>query len=66
MARTGQDYLKALKDRACRIFIGGELVSDVTTHPAFANATKTVAGLYDLAADPANASALTFVEDGKR
>lgn len=66
MARTGEQYLAAMKKRACKVYIGGELVTDVTEHPAFANSCRTVAQLYDLAADPARADELTFTEDGKR
>ena len=66
MPRSGKDYLKAMKDRACNVFIGGERVADITTHPAFANACVTVSELYDIAADAANAAALTYEEGGKR
>jgi len=50
MVRTGQEYLKALKDDRC-IFMNGERVKDVTTHPAFKGITETFASLYDMAAD---------------
>ena len=66
MPRSGRDYLKAIKNRTCNVFIGGERVADVTTHPAFANACVTVSELYDIAADAANAAALTYEEGGKR
>ncbi|PWA04198.1 4-hydroxyphenylacetate 3-hydroxylase, partial [Pueribacillus theae] len=36
------------------IFVNGEKVSDVITHPAFQGIVKTIAGLYDLAADERN------------
>ncbi len=58
--RTGRDYLQALRDRRA-IFLGGERVADVTEHPAFAAAARTVAGLYDLAANPA--SEMTYQTD---
>jgi 4-hydroxyphenylacetate 3-monooxygenase len=65
--RTGSDYLKTLKARKSKTFIGGEQVNDVSTHPAFGNAAKTVAKLYDVTSDPSNADKLTFkAEDGKR
>jgi 4-hydroxyphenylacetate 3-monooxygenase len=66
--RTGSDYLAMLRKRSCEIYIGGELVEDVTVHPAFANVCRTVASLYDTAADPANQADLTHVdpETGKR
>ncbi|MGO0061249.1 4-hydroxyphenylacetate 3-hydroxylase family protein [Brevibacillus fluminis] len=60
--RTGQQYKDSLKDNRC-IYIGGERVQDVTTHPAFTGIIDTVAGLYDIAADPKNK--MTYVtEDG--
>jgi 4-hydroxyphenylacetate 3-monooxygenase len=51
--RTGRDYLEALRDQRA-IFLDGERVADVVEHPAFAVAARTVASLYDLAADPAS------------
>ncbi|WP_134700746.1 4-hydroxyphenylacetate 3-hydroxylase family protein [Ammoniphilus sp. YIM 78166] len=50
MVRTGNQYLESLKDNRA-IFINGEKVEDVTTHPAFKGIAHTIAGLYDLAAD---------------
>lgn len=66
--RTGKEYLASLDNRACDIYVGGERVGDVRTHPATAEACKSVARLFDLAADPAKREALTFVDpiDGKR
>lgn len=66
MARTGREYLDMLKNRSAEIYIGGERVTDVTTHPAFANVSRTVARLYDVAADPARQEELTFEDAGKR
>ncbi|WP_290368958.1 4-hydroxyphenylacetate 3-hydroxylase N-terminal domain-containing protein, partial [Peribacillus frigoritolerans] len=50
MVRTGKEYLQTLKDDRA-IYINGERVKDVTTHPAFTGITHTIAGLYDLAWD---------------
>src|SRR6185503_16581147 len=33
---------------------------DVTTHPAFKGAAKSLARLFDIAADPANAALMTY------
>lgn len=60
--RTGKEYLASLADRACDIYIGGERVKDVRTHPATAEACKSVAKLFDLAADPAQQDKLTFLD----
>ncbi|NDJ58555.1 4-hydroxyphenylacetate 3-monooxygenase, oxygenase component [Enterobacteriaceae bacterium 4M9] len=43
---TGEEYLKSLQDGR-GIYIYGERVKDVTTHPAFRNAAGSIAGLYD-------------------
>ncbi len=67
MLRTGKQYIDDVKGRAT-VFIGGERVDDVTTHPAFRNAVQSVARLYDVTSDPANAQDLTYdePETGKR
>ncbi|MDJ1009247.1 MAG: 4-hydroxyphenylacetate 3-hydroxylase N-terminal domain-containing protein [Paracoccaceae bacterium] len=43
---TGSEYLDSLKDSR-EIYIHGERVKDVTTHPAFRNSTRMVARWYD-------------------
>jgi 4-hydroxyphenylacetate 3-monooxygenase len=53
MTRSGDDYQRGLRDGRA-VFLNGERVADVATHPAFAAAIRTVAGLYDLAHDPSN------------
>jgi 4-hydroxyphenylacetate 3-monooxygenase len=47
------------------IYIGAERVDDVTAHPAFRAGAQTVAGLYDLKADPAQRALFAFEEDGE-
>ncbi len=49
--RVGASYLAALRDDR-EIYLDGTRVDDVTTHPAFSPAARTIAELYDLAADP--------------
>jgi 4-hydroxyphenylacetate 3-monooxygenase len=51
--RTGKEYLDALRDGRT-VVVDGEVVDDVTTHPAFSGIAATVAQMYDFAADPAN------------
>jgi len=51
--RTGQQYLDSLQDGRA-IYLDGERVCDVAGHPAFRGIVRTIAGLYDYAADPAN------------
>ncbi len=48
------------------VYIGAERVDDVTSHPAFREGAKTIAGLYDLKADPAKCDLFSFEEDGER
>lgn len=58
MPRSGAEYIESLQDGRS-VFIDGEKVEDVTTHPAFRGAVQSVAALYDFAADPANAATMT-------
>lgn len=43
---TGEEYLESLRDGR-RVLFQGEWVKDVTTHPAFRNAARSIARLYD-------------------
>ena len=65
MLRSGSDYLEGLKDGRV-VYIGGERVDDVTTHPAFQGAAQTFASLFDMKADPANQEVMSFEENGER
>jgi 4-hydroxyphenylacetate 3-monooxygenase len=57
--RTGADFLASLRDGR-QVFVEGEQVKDVTTHPAFREAARSVARLYDIAAAPENRELMTF------
>ena len=46
------------------VYIGSERVEDVTTHPAFRNAARTVASIYDMKL--AQKDAMSFEEGGER
>lgn len=46
MLRAGEQYLEGLRDGR-QVYLGDEVVTDVTTHPAFRNAARSVARLYD-------------------
>ena len=59
---TGQEYLDSLKDGR-EIWIYGERVKDVTTHPAFRNTVRMIARLYDALHDPARRDVLTAPTD---
>ena len=59
---TGQEYLDSLRDDR-EIWIYGERVKDVTTHPAFRNTARMIARLYDALHDPARQAMLTTETD---
>ena len=59
---TGAEYLESLRD-AREVYIYGERVADVTTHPAFRNAARSITRLYDTLHDPAQRDLLTTVDD---
>jgi len=60
-ARTGEEYIAGLRERAAEVYIHGEQVKDVTTHPALRNGVRTLASLYDLQHDPALQEEMTYV-----
>jgi len=55
---TGTEYLESLRDGR-EVWIHGERVEDVTTHPAFRNAARSIARLYDALHDPRSKETLT-------
>lgn len=58
--RTGRAYMDAIRNDGRRVYIDGEVVRDVTSHPAFRGAVHSVAHLYDVAAAPENREVMTF------
>src|SRR5258707_3190059 len=58
--RTGSEYLRSLNDGR-QVFVDGECVADVRQHKAFRGAARSVARLYDIAAEPANRELMTFI-----
>ena len=59
---TGAEYLESLRDDR-EIWIYGERVKDVTTHPAFRNTARMIARMYDALHDPARQATLTTPTD---
>ena len=59
MNRDSNSYIKSLRDGR-KVFLEGEAVDDVTTHPGFASAVRSVAKLYDFQSDPKNIERMTF------
>jgi len=65
MLVSGKEKLERMRDGRV-IYIGAERVDDVTRHPAFRNAARTIAELYDFKADPDRRDLFSFEENGER
>ena len=59
-ARTGAEYIKGLQEHPREVWIDGERVQDVTTHPGLRNGVLSVAALYDMQHDPVMREEMTF------
>ncbi len=59
---TGDEYIESLRDGR-EVWIYGDRVDDVTTHPAFRNAVRMTARLYDSLHDPEKQKVLTAPTD---
>ena len=64
MIKTGDQHLDQLRDGRV-VYIGDEKVDDVTKHPAFERAAKTVARLYDIKHQEIYKESLTYEENGE-
>ena len=58
---TGAEYLESLRDGR-EVYVYGERVKDVTTHPAFRNAARSIARLYDALHDDKTKPLLTCAD----
>jgi 4-hydroxyphenylacetate 3-monooxygenase len=58
--RTGESHLASLRDGR-QIYLLGEVIDDVTLHPAFRNAVASGARLYEYQSDPKNLEKMTFL-----
>ena len=47
-AKSGQQYIDGLRERPAEVWMRGERIKDVTTHPALKGGVGSVAALYDL------------------
>lgn len=65
MLRSGTEYLEALRDGR-RIYLGRELVRDVTAHGAFRNTARSFANLYDRKRTSEHVDVMSFTEGGER
>src|SRR5438093_1375367 len=65
-ARTGAESINGRKNQEREIWLRGERVKDVTTHPGLANGVRAIASLYDLQHDPALRDEMTYVSPTSR
>jgi 4-hydroxyphenylacetate 3-monooxygenase len=59
MIRTGDEYRASIRDGR-EVYINGERVDDVVTHPAFKPLVDVRARMYDMAHDPSTRSLMTY------
>src|SRR5437588_269703 len=60
-ARTGRQYLNGLREQDREVWLAGERVKDVTTHPGLKNGARAIASLYDMQCDPKLRDEMTYV-----
>ena len=60
-ARTGRQYLAGLREQEREVWLGGERVRDVTTHPGLKGGAQAIASLYDMQLDPKLRDEMTYV-----
>src|ERR687897_1369605 len=65
MIRTAEAYRESLRDGR-DVWINGERVRDVTTHPAFRPIVDVRARIYDMQHEAATRDLMTYEEDGER
>ena len=65
MLKTGKEHLEQLRDGRI-VYIGSEKVTDVTAHPAFRNAARSIAAIYDMKCAPENRDAMSYEDTGHR
>jgi 4-hydroxyphenylacetate 3-monooxygenase len=59
-ARTGQQYLTGLREQGREVWLAGERVKDVTTHPGLASGARAIAALYDLQCEDRMRAEMTY------
>ena len=61
MIRTGDEYRESIRDGR-QVWMNGERIRDVTTHPAFKPIVDIRARIYDMAHDPGLRDIMTYVD----
>ncbi|WP_223635504.1 4-hydroxyphenylacetate 3-hydroxylase family protein [Planococcus sp. 4-30] len=59
---TGEQYLESLRDGRV-VYLNGEKIEDVTTHPAYRNSALSYARMYDALHDPEKQDVLTTINE---
>jgi 4-hydroxyphenylacetate 3-monooxygenase len=60
-ARTGRQYLAGLREQEREVWLGGERVHDVTTHPGLKGGAQAIASLYDMQLDLKLRDEMTYI-----
>ena len=60
--RTGKEYLESLRDGR-KVYVGGEIIEDVTSHPKTRGYAHAIADYYDLHLDPEHQDITTFIDE---
>ncbi len=63
MIRTGEEYREKIRDGR-NVWINGEKVEDVTTHPAFKPIVEVRARIFDMAHEDAFRDVMSYVDEG--
>ncbi|AMY67495.1 4-hydroxyphenylacetate 3-hydroxylase family protein [Frigidibacter mobilis] len=64
MIRTGAEYKDSIRDGR-EVYVNGEKVADVPSHPMFKPLVDIRARIYDMAHDPATREVMTVTKDGE-
>ena len=64
MIRTGEEYKESIRDGR-KVYYDGELVKDVTTHPAMKPLIDVRARIFDMAHEAATAPFMAYEENGE-
>lgn len=59
MLKNGQDHIETLRDGRA-VYLHGQRIDDTTVHPAYRNAIRSVADLFDFQCRPENRELMTF------
>ncbi|HWG71626.1 MAG TPA: 4-hydroxyphenylacetate 3-hydroxylase N-terminal domain-containing protein [Steroidobacteraceae bacterium] len=62
MIKTGKQHIDSLRDGRA-VYLDGEWVDDVTTHPSFRGAVASIGRMFDFQSAPENRELMTFETD---